>query len=353
VSFPISILGWPSTPGAAILGTPAELFKEPYAEPEGQVEISAQTDQVPVMGEIWEVEALILSTLAEYQVTAYLNIDVRWKNSASEIAKLKENIELNLKQKRENLESVRTAYQTNRATFEADETTRLAEGVAAGVKEGEYNTKASEAIGKKEGEAAQFYETIASRYAATREQRNSEANQFKLEAFNFANLASAINPEIEAVKVEIKEVEVSILRLENEQKVFGRAEILEDLASSNLSLKLRLEFAAAPFYIGAQPPFNKQTVALGVFEQIEVEGQHFAAQAMVVREHFDARVDMSNPAEQLQQQKVIARLQAYVPPHVKPVKIKDFEGAPFITELKLAVSQFTLQCSTTASLART
>jgi hypothetical protein len=377
---PVTLNQWPTTVGAFILETQAKVFKEPYTELEGKVQIANKTEQVPVVGETWDIEALILSLVTEYEITAYYNIDVRYKNTTTEITQTKEVIETALKNKKEALTNQRTSintkitritenrtrYKENQTKFETSEATEVARAATAGVKEGEYNTKATEAISKKEPEQAQFYEGIAARFAAEREAANGQAAQYFSEVIRefdayiatFVEQA-ACNVELETIIVEEytvfreeRELKNIILRLENERKLFGRQEVLEIVGNDPLSLKLQLEFTTTPFFIAAQPPFNRQTISTSTFEQIEVEGVHFAKQTVVVREHFDARVDMDNPVGQIQQQNVLAHIQVFVPPHVKPVKVKDYEGGPFVNELKIAVSNFTLQCQQTGSLAK-
>jgi hypothetical protein len=324
VSFPLVINDWPTTKGTEILGTPAQSFPEPYKSPEGKFSISAVSGQVPVVGEVWSLEAVLLDLIVEYQSTITVDITGPKANL--------EEIETQLANQKTALENKKTAVEKKLTTsVEAKKAAAEAAATARVNAENVYNKENTN-------------EEKLQRLNEARAAEHNAAAEYEAEYYG-------TYAEIDAISAEIHSVEKEKTTTENERNRLGQQEINEKAADILLSMKITMQDNVTTTYLAGQSSINRQIVTPGGFTTVATGGKTWMARTYGIRERFTARVDLTNPPTIIRGEKTEGQIVGYVPER-KGTPAEVYDAGGFVSAVKVAVTQFVVQASQVASLAR-
>jgi hypothetical protein len=339
---PVTLNGWPTTPLAEILGYQAYKTFKPFEA--GSVTVTNVSTQLPVVGEEYTIEALIFSILVEYEIEAFVDINEQkeYLESAKKYLELQEG---NTLEQRKSLEKRIVQLEKRRAELEAKRVSAEKAVVYA-----ENAVEQLEKVFAKEPSEKTDADVQAA--AQSRETARGEVSTIKAEVFDIQAEIQTVNGEIWASFKEDNAVSKEKSLLDLEIAKLGETQLNEDLKEQWVALKLQLDLPTITFYLASQPPLQKQVVFTGIVDETTIEGKVFAKKRLIIRETFNARVDMDNPVSQIQEQKIKASITVYVPVPNKETEVKEHEGPPIIEQLKIAVPQFTFQCEQVRSLAR-
>ena len=274
-----------------IAGTPANLYETLAAEqPFGISSIEGALANQPVMGEVWDVEALLLNVLVEYEHESLIVVTTPRKYLVEKIERLEK--------------------KKGQFVVQEEELTKQQANLETAL--------------------AQAGKTV------------TENSDYSAQVFGVKSARAELNANTFGLQAEIVDIERELAAL-------GEPQLLESFQGQPLALRGELYTPRQQLLLTSLDSFEKQIITTGPAQQEKSGAVFWISKENIVREYYAQRIEMQASPQILQNEKPKLKLSAYVAPHKGGEGIVSRVSVDL---LKIAVVSASLQLSTSSSLSR-